>query len=90
MDGNLTITSNLSVLGTIYGKLDNKRVFNIGNNTDTDYILDHNLNTKDLVITMYDSSDDIVLAGAKNINLNQTLITFSEPPVDSIKVIIMR
>lgn len=90
IDGNLTITSNLSVLGTIYGQLDNKRVFNIGNNTDTDYVLDHNLNTKDLVITMYDSNDEIVLAGAKNINPNQTLITFSEPPVDSIKIVIMR
>jgi hypothetical protein len=90
IDGDLTITNNLSVLGNLYAQIDNKRVFNIGNNTDTDYVLDHNLNTKDLVITMYDSNDEIVLAGAKNINLNQTLVTFSEPPIDNIKIVIMR
>ena len=90
INGALTITSNLSVLGNLYAQIDNKRVFNIGNDTDTDYVLDHNFNTKDLIITMYDSNDEVVLAGAKNINLNQTLITFSQPPVDSIKVIIMR
>lgn len=90
IDGDLTITNNLSVLGTVYGQLDNKRVFNIGNDTDTDYVLDHNFNTKDLVITMYDSNDEVVLAGAKNINMNQTLIIFSTPPVENIKVVIMR
>lgn len=90
INGDLTITNNLSVLGNLYAQIDNKRVFNIGNTTDTDYILDHNFNTKDLILTMYDSNDEIVLAGAKNINLNQTLITFSEPPIDSIKIVIMR
>ena len=90
IDGDLTITNNLSVLGNLYAQIDNKRIFNIGNTTDTDYVLDHNFNTKDLIITMYDSNDEMVLAGAKNINLNQTLITFSEPPVDSIKIVIMR
>lgn len=92
INGDLTITNNLSVQGSIYGniQIDNKRVFNIGNTTDTDYVLDHNFNTKDLIITMYDSNDEIVLAGAKNINLNQTLITFSVPPTETIKVVIMR
>ena len=71
-------------------QLNNKLVFIIGNDTDTDYVVDHNFNTKDLIITMYDSNDEIVLAGAKNINVNQTLITFSEPPVENIKVVIMR
>jgi len=92
INGDLTITTNLSVQGSIYGnlQLNNKLVFTIGNDTDTDYVLDHNFNTKDLIITMYDSNDEIVLAGAKNINVNQTLITFSEPPVENIKVVIMR
>ena len=92
INGDLTITTNLSVQGNIFGnlQLDNKRVFTIGNSTDTDYILDHNFNTKDLIITMYDSNDEVVLAGAKNINMNQTLISFSIPPIDSIKIIIMR
>lgn len=87
MEGSLTITNNLSVLGTIY--LNNKKVFNIGNNVDTEYVLDHNFDTKDLVISIYDSNDEIVLASAKNINLNQTLISFSAP-VENIKVVIMR
>jgi hypothetical protein len=89
MEGDLTITNNLSVLGNIYGILNNKRVFNIGNNIDTDYVLDHNFNTKDLVISVYDSNDEIVLASVKNINLNQTLVSFNEP-IENIKVVIMR
>lgn len=90
IDGDLTINANLSVVGgTIYGNLDNKRVFYIGNETDTDYIVDHNLNTKDLVISLYDSQDEIVLASVKNINLNQTLVSFSMP-IQNIKVVIMR
>ena len=90
IDGDLTINANLSVVGgTIYGNLDNKRVFYIGNQTDADYIVDHNLNTKDLVISLYDSEDEIVLASVKNINVNQTLVSFSMP-VQNIKVVIMR
>lgn len=90
INGDLTITNNLSVLGTLYAQIDNKRVFNIGNDTDTDYVLDHNFNTKDLVISVYDSNDEIVLASIKNINLNQTLISFSSPPVETIKVVLIR
>lgn len=89
INGDLTITSNLSVMGDLYAHIDNKRVFVIGNNTDTDYILDHNLDTKDLVISVYDSEDEIVLASVKNINSNQTLISFASP-VSNIKVVIMR
>lgn len=89
IDGDLTITSNLSVLGNLYAHIDNKRVFNIGNNIDTDYVVDHNLNTKDLIISLYDSEDEIVLASIKNINLNQTLISFSSP-IENIKVVIIR
>jgi len=92
IDGDLTITSNLSVGGTLIAnvQIDNKRVFNIGNSTDSSYTLDHNFNTKDLIISIYDSNDEIVLASAKNINSNQTLISFSSPPIENIKVVIMR
>ena len=92
INGDLTITSNLSVTGSIFGniQIDNKRVFNIGNSTDSSYTLDHNFNTKDLIISIYDSNDEIVLASAKNINMNQTLISFSSPPIENIKVVIMR
>jgi hypothetical protein len=89
VNGDLTITQNLSVLGDLYLVNPNKKVFIIGNDTDTDYIVDHNFNTKDLVISLYDSTDEMVLASVKNINLNQTLITFSIP-VKDIKVVIMR
>jgi len=89
IDGALTITSTLSVGGMIYGIIDNKRVFNIGNTTDTDYVLDHNFNTKDLIVNVYDVNDEIVLTSIKNINNNQTLISFSEP-IENIKVVIMR
>ena len=90
IDGDLTINANLSVVGgTIYGNLDNKRVFYIGNETDTDYIVDHNLNTKDLVISIYDSQDELVIASVKNINMNQTLISFGIP-IQNIKVVIIR
>lgn len=82
--GSLTITENLSVLGSI----NNKRVFIIGNDIDTEYTVDHNFNTKDLVISVYDSNDEIVLTSIKNINLNQTFISFSNP-VKDIKVVIM-
>lgn len=89
IDGDLTITANLSVLGNLYATLGNKKVFNIGNDTDTDYVLDHNFNTKDLVISVYDSQDELVLASVKNINTNQTLISFSSPPIETIKVVII-
>lgn len=85
MNGDLTITSNLSVLGEI----NNKKVFTIGNGIDLDYVLDHNFNTKDLVISVYDSNDEIVLVYIKNINNNQTLISFNVP-MENIKVVIMK
>lgn len=84
INGSLTITQNLSVLGNI----SNKKVFLIGNEIDTDYTINHNLNTKDLVISLYDSTDEIILASVKNINLNQTFISFGIP-VKDIKVVIM-
>jgi len=91
IDGDLSITSSLSVVGNIYGNfaLDNKRVFYIGNYVDTDYVLDHNLNSKDLVVTLYDENDEMVLTSVKNINLNQTLISF-DSPIQNIKVVIIR
>jgi hypothetical protein len=89
IDGDLTITSNLSVIGTVYGNIDNKRVFYIGNPTDTDYVLDHNFNTKDLIVSIYDQNDEMVLTSVKNINNNQSLISFNSP-IENIKVVIMR
>lgn len=91
IDGSLTITSNLSVVGEVYSNLvtNNKKVFYIGNEIDTEYIIDHNFNTKDLIINIYDAEDEMVLAYVKNINNNQTLISF-KIPFQNIKVIIMK
>jgi hypothetical protein len=91
IDGSLTITSNLSVVGEVYSNLvtNNKKVFYIGNTIDTEYIIDHNFNTKDLIINIYDSEDEMVLAYVKNINNNQTQIVF-KVPFQNIKVIIMK
>ena len=88
IDGDLTINANLSVLGDIFFGSPSKKVFIIGNTVDTDYIVDHNFNTKDLIISLYNSDDEMVFASIKNINANQTLVSFANP-VFNIKVVII-
>jgi len=88
ISGGLTITSDLCVLGNIYNPQANKRSFIIGNGIDTEYIVSHNLNTKDVIISLYDSNNEVVLAAVKNINNNQTLISLRSP-ISNIKVVII-
>jgi hypothetical protein len=64
-----------------------KRIYTIGNDIDTDYVIDHQLGTKDLFVSLY-QDDEIILAYVKNINENQTLICFNKPQ-SNIKVVIM-
>jgi hypothetical protein len=68
-----------------------KLIFIIGDETNTDYTLSHNLNTKDLFITIYDQlTNEVVIADIININDNQTLIKFELPPSNqSCKVVIL-
>lgn len=88
IDGDLTINANLSVLGDIFFASPSKKVFIIGNTVDTDYVINHNFNTKDLIISLYNSDDEMVFASIKNINSNQTLVSFGSP-VFNIKVVIV-
>ena len=68
-----------------------KLIFIIGDETNTEYTLSHNLNTKDLFITIYDHlTNEVVIADIININDNQTLIKFELPPANqSCKVVIL-
>ena len=68
-----------------------KLIFIIGDETNTDYTLSHNLNTKDLFITIYDQlTNEVVIADIINVNENQTLIKFVLPPANqSCKVVIL-
>jgi hypothetical protein len=85
IDGNLTVTGGFDT-----GQNLTKKVFKIGNGTDTDYVINHTLGTKDVVVNVYDNNDEIVLASVKNISVNETLISFSSViNNEDIKVVII-
>ena len=89
VDGNLNVTGNINGGGGGVGG-PSKRVFTVGNGSDNEYVLLHSLGTKDLSITVYDQSDEVVVASLKNISINETKISFTNPiGVDSIKVVIL-
>lgn len=95
MKGNLVIDGNLSVVGKINeGTANNdvtaKKIFLIGDNTSKEYTVTHGLDTKDVLVALYDTNDEQVFASVKNISLNETKITFSVPiTTNSIKVVII-
>jgi len=87
VDGNLTVTGTSNTGG---GTTSNKKVFTVGDGVHNEYTLLHSLNTKDIIVSVYDSDYESVLAYIKNISLNETRISFGNIiPVDSIKVVIM-
>jgi hypothetical protein len=67
MEGDLTITGNLSVIGNSYlniqppDEVAKKVVFNVGDNTNTIYTLAHNLNTRDILVTILDKNTNKVV-----------------------------
>jgi hypothetical protein len=81
--GNVTITNNGSNIA--------KYVSLIGNGVDSEYIVVHNMGTKDSVVCLYDAiTDELVLASATHINENETKFSFSSPiEMNSIKVVII-
>lgn len=88
VDGNITFTGNIS--GNGIGGGITKKIFNIGNGIDTEYILVHSLGTKNVLVSVYDENDEMVQASIKNISLNETKVSFSMPiSSNAIKVIIV-
>jgi len=81
MDGDLTVTQTIvaeSITDTKGRQLVSKLVFNImGNNTTRTYTLNHNLDTKNIIINVYDiNTDELVFVSCKNIDNNNTTIQF--------------
>lgn len=57
-----------------------KIVFIIGDGTNTEFTLNHGLNTKDLHISLYDNtSNEIIYGSITNLDNNNTLVSFSIP-----------
>jgi hypothetical protein len=81
--GNVNITNEIQDRGKFVGL--------IGNDVDTEYIVTHNIGTKNSVITLYDAyTDELVISSAVHISENETKFSFSEPiAVDSIRVVII-
>lgn len=67
-----------------------KKVFTVGDGVNNEYILTHNLNTKDLLVQAYDNvTDDVVLISFKNISLSESKVIFATPiAIDSMRVVI--
>lgn len=81
--GNVNITNEIQDRGKFVGL--------IGNGIDTEYIVVHNIGTKNSVITLYDAAtDELVISGATHLNENETKFSFSEAiGIDSIRVVII-
>ena len=81
MTGNLTVTEQIVgqvVTDTLGRQLVHKKTFNIvGNGSDNEFTFNHNFNTKDILINVYDSNNyALVTISSVNIDLNNTRITF--------------
>jgi hypothetical protein len=81
MEGNLTVTQTIvaeTITDTKGRELVSKLIFNItGNNTTRTYTLNHNLNSKNILINVYDTNtDELVFVSCKNVDNNNTTIQF--------------
>ena len=81
MDGDLEVTGTIlaaSITDTQGRELVSKLTFDIeGNDLTKIYTLNHNLNTKNILINVYDiNNDELVFVSSKNIDLNNTTIQF--------------
>ena len=88
----LTIIGDVSATGRIFGNgTVNKFVSAFGNNADTIYTIDHNLNVQDVVSTVIDNSNfEVVYPLVTYTALNQITVEFSEiPGTDAYKIIIV-
>jgi hypothetical protein len=81
MDGNLTVTQTIvanEITDTQGRELVSKLTFDIlGDNNTRTYHLNHNLNTKNIIISVYDIvTDELVFVSSKNVDPNNTTIQF--------------
>jgi hypothetical protein len=81
MDGSLTVTQTIvaeTITDNKQRQLVSKREFHIiGNGTTAIYTLNHNLNTKIIIINVYDAkTDELIFVSCRNIDLNNTRIQF--------------
>lgn len=81
--GNVNITNTIQDRGKFVGL--------IGNGVDTEYIVEHNIGTKNSVVCLYDASnDELLFSSATHISDNETKFSFAEPiATDSIRVVII-
>lgn len=89
VNGTIDIRGDLKVSGTIEapnGGFAIKRVFQITDNNE--FTIVHNLKTKSVMVNVYDSEGEQVICGIKNISIDETLITFSEP-VQNYEVVVI-
>ena len=87
MTGDLTVTNQIiaeNVNDTAGRGLIHKKAFNIvGNGSDEEFTFTHNFNTKDIIISVYDSNYQLIFVSSINIDLNNTRITFPNIPQTS-------
>jgi hypothetical protein len=83
MEGDLTITGNLSVTGNTYINLQppdevaKKIVLNVGDGLNTVYVLTHNLNTKDILVSILDTeTNKVVYPLVEYTTVNSITLTF--------------
>lgn len=80
MNGVLNVTERIiseEITDTIGRQLVNKKTFDItGNGSNNTFTFTHNFNTKDILISIYDSNHQLVFVSSINIDLNNTRISF--------------
>jgi hypothetical protein len=89
VNGTIDIRGDLKVSGNIEApnsSITFKRVFQITDNNQ--FTLTHNLKTKSLIVNVYDNNGEQVFCDVKNISIDETLVTFTDP-VQNYEVVII-
>lgn len=85
---NTKVMTPLRVKEAILNTTMKKFTATIGDGQRTEFVIDHPLNTKDILINLYEG-DELVIADIAITSQNSIRITFSQPPKqDSIKIVI--
>lgn len=72
--------------------LPQKLAVNVGNNSATEFTISHNLNTRDVTVTVYDNSSPygVVYTDVENATVNTVVVRFSvAPTTDQYRVVII-